>query len=175
MSESHFVAVHVRLATDKPFALVMEALEQQLGRFEPNELNSLAKEYSEEAKAKIEGMAGSSGFMLFGIIDQGALLQLGGQERKAVQFVVGNPLFALQMTKHDVRAGLYAPLRLLVYESDQGSTELEYDKPSSMFGQFNDERIQTVAAMLDGKMEELIAQAAGPNLTCETCMMKSEE
>ena len=47
---------------------------------------------------------------------------IAGQKRKAVQYVVGNPLFALQMTQHDIRAGLYAPLRVLIYEDGQGKT-----------------------------------------------------
>jgi uncharacterized protein (DUF302 family) len=76
-----------------------------------------------------------------------------------VQYVVGNPLFALQMTQHDLRAGLYAPLRVLIYVDERGRTCLEYDKPSSLFGQFNDHRIASVAGMLDRKLEALVAAA----------------
>ena len=97
--------------------------------------------------------------MLFGTQDHGALLRLAGQRRKAVQYVVGNPLFALQMTQHDIRAGLYAPLRVLLYEDERGRTCLEYDKPSSLFGQFQNDRISPTAAMLDKKLEALIAAA----------------
>jgi Domain of unknown function DUF302 len=57
--------------------------------------------------------------MLFGTSDHGALLRLAGQKRKAIQYVVGNPVFALQMTQHDIRASLYAPLRVLIYENCQ--------------------------------------------------------
>ena len=97
--------------------------------------------------------------MLFGTQDHGALLRLAGQQRKAIQYVVGNPLFALQMTQHDIRASLYAPLRVLIYENDQGKTCVEYDRPSSLFGQFNDDRIAPTAAMLDRKLEALVAAA----------------
>ena len=86
-------------------------------------------------------------------------LVLGEQKRKAVQYVVGNPLFALQMTQHDIRAGLYAPLRVLLYEDERGRTCLEYDTPSSLFGRFNDDRISPTAAMLDKKLEALVAAA----------------
>ena len=63
------------------------------------------------------------------------------------------------MTQHDLRAGLYAPLRVLLYEDERGRTCLEYDRPSSLFGQFNDDRIAPVAAMLDRKLEALVAAA----------------
>jgi uncharacterized protein (DUF302 family) len=104
-------------------------------------------------------MAGPSGFMLFGTNDHDSLLTLAGQQRKAVQYVAGNPLFALQMTQHDIRASLYAPLRVLIYESDEGKTCVEYDKPSSLFGQFGNDRINPTAAMLDKKLEALVATA----------------
>ncbi|HKB40343.1 MAG TPA: DUF302 domain-containing protein, partial [Gemmataceae bacterium] len=97
--------------------------------------------------------------MLFGTQDHGALLRLAGQKRKAIQYVVGNPLFALQMTQHDIRAGLYAPLRVLLYEDERGRTCLEYDKPSSLFGQFQNDRISPTAAMLDTKLEDLVTTA----------------
>ena len=34
------------------------------------------------------------------------------------QYLVGNPLFAVQMTQHDIRPSLYAPLRVLIYENE---------------------------------------------------------
>ena len=72
---------------------------------------------------------------------------------------MGNPLFALQMTQHDIRASLYAPLRVLIYEDGQGKTCVEYDRPSSLFGQFGNGRIASTAAMLDKKLESLITAA----------------
>jgi len=160
MNDSRFVVDHVRLETDKPFEDVAKAFERQLGRFDPDVAKPLiAGGDIEGARAKIEAMAGPSGFMLFGTNDHGALLRIVGQKRKAIQYVVGNPLFALQMTQHDIRASLYAPLRVLLYEDERGKTCLEYDKPSSLFGQFNDHRIAPVASMLDRKLEALVAAA----------------
>ena len=160
MSGNPITVHHVCRTTDKPFGDVTTAFERQLGRFEPGVYQALAAGGDAEgARARIEAMAGPSGFMLFATHNHGALLRLAGQKRKAVQFVVGNPLFALQMTQHDIRAGLYAPLRVLLYEDERGKTCLEYDKPSSLFGQFQNDRIIPTAAMLDKKLEALIAAA----------------
>jgi hypothetical protein len=76
-----------------------------------------------------------------------------------VRLESGNPLIALQMTQHDIRASLYAPLRVLVYENADGKTCIEYDKPSSLFGQFGNAEVDAVAAMLDRKLEALVAGA----------------
>jgi uncharacterized protein (DUF302 family) len=160
MNESRFLVDHVRLVTDKPFEEVAKGIERQLGRFDPDVYESLAMgDDPATAKARIEAMAGSSSFMLFGKRDHGSLLRIAGQKRKAVQYVVGNPLFAVRMTQHDIRASLYAPLRVLLYENERGKTCLEYGRPSWLFGQFGNAKITAVATMLDRKLEELVAEA----------------
>jgi uncharacterized protein (DUF302 family) len=159
-SESRFTVDHVRVKTRKPFEAVVQAFERQLGRFDADAYKALpAGGDAEATRTKLEAMAGPSGFMLFATHQHGALLCLVGQQRKAVQYVVGNPLFALQMTQHDIRASLYAPLRVLLYEDEDGKTCVEYDKPSSLFGQFGNDRITPTAAMLDRKLEALVAAA----------------
>ena len=151
---------HVRVVTDKPFDEVTKAFEQQLGQFNWEVYEALvAGEDTEKIRARIEAMAGSSGFMLFRTSDHGALLRMAGQKKKAIQYLVGNPLFAVEMTKHDIRASLYAPLRVLIYENDQGKTCVEYDKPSSLFGQFGNEKITPTARMLDQKLKALVTTA----------------
>ena len=160
MNNARLVIDHIRQASDKPFEEVARAFERQLGRFDPDVYKALAGgRDAEEARAKIEAMAGPSGFMLFGTNDHGALLRLARQQRKAAQYVVGNPLFALQMTQHDIRASLYAPLRVLLYENEERKTCVEYDKPSSLFGQFGNASVTEVATMLDRKLEQLVAEA----------------
>lgn len=160
MNASRFVVEHIRLTTAKSFDEVRAALERQLGRFDASAYQSLAAgESVEKVKSKIEAMAGSSGLMLFATHDHGTLLRLVGLTHKAVQYVVGNPLYAVQITQHSIGASLYAPLRVLLCENDEGQAWLEYDKPSSLFGQFGDERVNQAAAALDEKLAALAAAA----------------
>jgi uncharacterized protein (DUF302 family) len=160
MNVTRITVEHVRVLADTPFEKVCKAFEQQLGQFDPEAYKSLnAGEDAQKVRAKIEAMAGPSGFMLFKTSDHGALLRLAGQKKKAMQYLVGNPLFAVQMTQHDIRSSLYAPLRVLIYENEDGKTCVEYDKPSSLFGQFGNAKVTEVAAMLDRKLEQLVAGA----------------
>jgi len=160
MNVTRITVEHVRVVADKPFEQVTKALEKQLGQFDPEVYKSLtASEDADKIRSKIEAMAGSSGFMLFKTSDHGALLRLAGQKKKAMQYILGNPLLAIQMTQHDIRAGLYAPLRVLVYENADGKTCVEYDKPSSLFGQFDNVKVTEVATTLDRKMEQLVAKS----------------
>src|SRR6267378_7384313 len=131
---------HVRVKVAKPFDEVSAAFEARLGKFDPAVYEQLRKGDDPEAvRARIESKAGPSGFMLFRTSDHGAILRLVGQRRKTVQYLVGNPLFAVEMTRHAIGAALYAPLRVLIYEADGGKTCIKYDRPSSLFGQFGDE------------------------------------
>lgn len=53
-----------------------------------------------------------------------------------MRFLIGHPLTAARMRQHGIGTGLYAPLSLLV-AGDEGGTFLEYDRPSTLFGQFD--------------------------------------
>jgi uncharacterized protein (DUF302 family) len=151
---------HVHVETGKPFAEVAAAFEARLGRFDLAVYEQLRSGTDPAAVwTRLEGMAGPSGFMLFGTNDHGALLRLAGQKRKAVQYIVGNPLIAVEMTRHAIGASLYVPLRVLIYEADDGKTCIEYDKPSSLLGQFGDEQVNRTAAALDRKLSDLAATA----------------
>jgi uncharacterized protein (DUF302 family) len=161
MDESRFITVeHVRLTSHKPFGEVAAAFEARLGKFDPEIYKDLAEGGDPKAaRTRIERMAGPSGFMLFEKNDHGHLLRIVGKARKAVQYVVGNPLFAIEMTRHAIGASLYAPLRVLIYEAEDGKTCIEYDRPSTLFGQFRDERVDRMAATLDQKLADLAAAA----------------
>jgi uncharacterized protein (DUF302 family) len=160
MDVTRITVEHVRVVADRPFEKVTQVFEQQTGEFDwavYQHLNEGAD--AEQVRAKIKAMEGPSGFMLFRTSDHGALLRLAGQKKKALQYLVGNPLFALQMTEHDIRASLYAPLRVVIYEDEQGKTCVEYDRPSSLFGQFGNANVTEVAQMLDRKLEQLVAKS----------------
>jgi uncharacterized protein (DUF302 family) len=160
MHVAQITVEHVRVAVNKPFDRVTQAFEAQLGSFDPEVYKFLhVGEEPDKIKARIQAMVGPSGFMLFSTSDHGALLRLAGQKKKAIQYLVGNPLFALQMTQHDIRASLYAPLRVLVYENPDAKTCVEYDRPSSLFGQFGNPKVTEFAEALDQKLAQLIAKA----------------
>jgi uncharacterized protein (DUF302 family) len=160
MDNSRFVVDHIRWTTAKPFDKVRADFERQIGKFDASAYQLLAAGGNAEAtRSKIEAMAGPSGLMLFAMHDHGALLKIVGLKRQALQYIVGNPLFAIEMTQHAIGASLYAPLRVLLYENDEGQVCVEYDLPSSLFGQFDDDKVSQVAVSLDQKLAALAAAA----------------
>ena len=98
---------------------------------------------------------------LFLVRNHGELTAADGLTSKAMQYEIGNPLTAERMTRHALAAGLYAPLRVILYEDESGKAIFEYDLPSSLFGQFGDERITQVGRELDAELETVLQAASG--------------
>jgi len=88
------------------------------------------------------------------------LLRITGRPRKALQYEIGNPLAATRMTRHQIPAALYAPVRVARYENAAGGATFEYDKPSTLFGQFGDEQVTAVGRELDVELERALRRAA---------------
>lgn len=64
------------------------------------------------------------------------------------------------MTRRQISAGLYAPVRVLLREDSQASVAFEYDRPASVFGQFGDEQVDLVARQLDRDLQAVLEDAA---------------
>jgi len=156
--ERELIVRHVSLKIDAGFDEFTRNLERLLGRFDDTFFRDIEK-HPLKAVERMEKAEGPEGLMLFTVHDHGKLLSLASTPRKARQYEVGNPLIAVTMTLQDIRAGLYAPLRIYVYEGDDNVVRVEYDRPSSLFGQFDDPEITAVARSLDAKLEGLIEKA----------------
>jgi hypothetical protein len=98
---------------------------------------------------------------LFLARDHGQLTAADGHNLKGMQYEIGNPLTAERMTRYALAAGLYAPLRVMLYEDDARRAIFEYDLPSSLFAQFGDERIAEVGRELDAELEAVLQAAGG--------------
>jgi uncharacterized protein (DUF302 family) len=148
---------HVRIEAAKPFADVKAALEAVVPPLDPTIPEALRK--GDIGRAK-EALQRGPELAIFSARDHGGLLRIAGLARQAVQYEIGNPLTATRMTQHELPASLYAPLRVVLYENEDGHAVFEYDRPSSLFGQFEDERVTAVARELDAKLESALIKAA---------------
>ena len=154
----HTIGVeHVRIESTKSFAEVRAALERNVPQLDPTLVKALANGDVERAKREKEQGPELS---IFQVRDHGALLAIAGKPRNALQYEIGNPVTASLMTRHQISAALYAPIRVVLYEDDAGHGVFEYDQPSTTFGQFGDERVTTVARGLDAALARALRAAA---------------
>jgi uncharacterized protein (DUF302 family) len=155
---SRTIAVeHIRIVSELPFAEVRRKLEGTVPRLDAGIAEALGS--GDQKRAKDYEKSGAK-LSIFGERDHGALLQIVGNRRNAMQYEIGNPLTASKMTRHQLPAALYAPLRVVLFENEQGRGVFEYDKPSSFFGQYGDERVTEVGRYLDAALEAALRNAA---------------
>jgi hypothetical protein len=148
---------HVTIRSNNTFAAVRASLEALVPRLDDGFLTLLRFGLIDRARQELEAAATLS---IFGNRDHGGLLVIAGLKGRAIQYDIGNPLTASLMTRHNISAGLYAPIRVLLRESSGGEVAFEYDRPVSTFGQFGDERVDIVARKLDESLENILRNAA---------------
>lgn len=152
---STYTVLHQSIHLMSSYAAFTEALEASLGKLDLKALATAGHDATASAQA-ISGMQGIEGLTLFHTEDLGALLSLNGPERKAKRYFVGNYSRASQIIRQDIRLGLYAPLRVLVYETEDGKAVAEFELPSTQFARFEDELIRQSGLALDHKLETAI-------------------
>jgi uncharacterized protein (DUF302 family) len=147
----------VTISSTKPFEDVRAKLATLAPRIDDGIFTLLR--YGESPRALRE-LEACPPLTIFGQRDHGALLAIAGLKRRSVQYDIGNPLTASKMTRHQLSAGLYAPIRVLLREDAAGVVAFEYDRPASIFGQFGNDEVDAVAQQLDRDLQALLEAAA---------------
>ena len=147
---------HVRLVSTKSFDEVAAVLERTVPKLDPGVIPALGAGDEKHATELEKGQK----LFIFETREHGALLQAVGRPAKARQYEIGNPVTAMRITQHQLAAGLYAPLRVLLYANASGGATFEYDKPSTQFGQFGDAQVAAIGKELDSELEDALTHAA---------------
>jgi uncharacterized protein (DUF302 family) len=83
----------------------------------------------EDVRAKVAENAPNE-LMVYAKVDAVPLLSVAGHDVAAVEYLLGNHVIAETMFRHDPRALLYAPLRVLVYSDPDRNAVFSMDQPS---------------------------------------------
>lgn len=149
---------HVVIRSRRSFDAVRTALEAALPQIDHRYASLVASGQVDAARTLLSQGAPLS---IFGTINHGGLLRIAGQERKAIQYDIGNPLTAARMTQHAMSAALYAPIRVLLREDADKHAVIEYDSPATTFGQLHNPDVDLVARGLDAQLRSALLAAAG--------------
>lgn len=154
-AETRFDGVRVRYDSAKSYQELVAALLADIGE-QPVPIDDIGAAGGDwqAYQERVEKYVGPSGFMLFATLDHGAWIAKAGIERKALRVILGNPLIAITMLRHDVTAGLFAPVELLILDEDDGSS-LTYVKPSSLMVFEANPPLLGAAEGLDAKLATL--------------------
>jgi hypothetical protein len=142
-----YEAIQVAWDLDVSYADFTRTFESLLGRMDVAALSDLSQLPSELARTRLASFVGPLDFA-----------SLYGRQARAMTYVFGNALIAVEMTKHVPRAGLYLPLRLFVEEVGEAEVRVTYDLPSSLIATFGSAEANAVARGLDQKVERLLRE-----------------
>lgn len=158
-----FQGVRTVIKTSIRFDEVLTRLRARMGRASVQDIVALARtpiakdDFVHEVERRF---VGESGFMLFAELDHGAWLSKFAIHQRTVRWILGNPLIAVTMIRHDITAGLFAPVELLVTEEEDGQgTTLTYVRPSSLMVTADNPPLLAAATALDEKYDRLVAMA----------------
>jgi uncharacterized protein (DUF302 family) len=169
--ETRFEGVRIRIESDKTYEQLVAALLSEIGDY-PESITDLPAAFFHDWASfatEIARHLGSSEFMLMHLIDHGEWLETAGINRKALRAILGNPLISITMLRHDLTAGLFTPVELLVLEEDHNRSSLTYIKPSSLMVVDDNPPLRAAALALDEKLAALAAKvAAGKPTTVES-------
>jgi uncharacterized protein (DUF302 family) len=160
-----FKGLRIRVESDCGFEEVVRRLHEQTGRTTVGEIGAIAATASSAEdfhKDVTQRFVGPSGFMIFTEFDHGGWISRYGINRRVLRVILGNPLIAITLMRHDISAGLFAPVEILLvdHESGPGST-VHYVRPSTLMLIDGDPELASAASELDRKLDALISNMTG--------------
>jgi hypothetical protein len=157
----HRVVAHtmnrIDISTGLEFDGFIAAFEKAAPPFDPAAVESILQRGGGwDDVLAAAGVNAPNGLMVYAKIDALPLLGLAGHTTKAIEYLLGNHTIAETMFRHDPRALLYAPLRLLIYADVDGNAVFSMDQPSAAFGSLGIAEVTKVGESLDCKVANLL-------------------
>jgi uncharacterized protein (DUF302 family) len=158
------VLIHCEHESERTFDEVVDAFEKAVGVVDATAFQKIVAGSTNEREFErgVRAFEGPSGFMRFLDIDHGVWMTRIGLRARCRLYILGNPLIARTMLKHDLGVGLNVPVRAMIYEDQTtGRTRLAYDLPSSLMARLGNQDVAAAARHLDEKLFELAEIATG--------------
>ena len=149
--------------TKQPFASFVTAFEQAVPTFDPATI--LAGVTSWDDVVNNTAKAAPNGFLIYSKLPTSAMFKISGvgaDNMRSFAYLVGNHVIAETMYRHYPGAVLNAPLRVLIFENEDGNAVFEIERPSDQFGSFGNKDIAAVGRILNEKVAGLMTLLGVP-------------
>ena len=147
----------VDIATGMAFDEFVAALEKAVPPFSAPAIQRIVAQGGnwDDVRAAVTKNAPNE-LMIYAKIDATELLEVAGHRTRAIEYLIGNHVIAEAMFRHDPKALLYAPLRMLVYSDADGNAIFTMDRPSDAFGSLGIAEVTKVGEGLDRKVVNVL-------------------
>lgn len=162
LTRTHFIAEHhdmvrVDIATGVPFDSFQTAFEKAAPWVDMASVTRIVEDGGNWPDIVAAAEANAPwGLMIYWRVDATPLLHIAGHRGYAVEYLLGNHVLAELMYRHDHRAMLYAPLRVLLHDDDDGNAIFSLDRPKTVFAGLNGAAVAEVGATIERKVAALL-------------------
>jgi hypothetical protein len=147
----------IDIDTGIPFAQFVAAFEKAAPPVDRTALERIVKaggDWDDVRAAAAENAPND--LMMYAKIDSSGFFGVVGHRTQAIEYLVGNHVIAESMFRHDAKALLYAPLRMLIYSDADGDAVFTMDQPGPAFGSLGIAEVAAVGKDLDRKVVNLL-------------------
>jgi hypothetical protein len=147
----------IDIDTGIPFGQFIAAFEKAAPPVDPTTLERIVKsggDWDDVRAAAAENAPND--LMMYAKIDASGFFGVAGHSTQAIEYLVGNHVIAETMFRHDAKAMLYAPLRMLIYSDADGDAVFTMDQPGPAFGSLGIAEVAAVGKDLDRKVVNLL-------------------
>lgn len=103
-----------------------------------------------------------AGATVFATVDHGGGAREAGLELAPSQLVIfGNPQIGTPAMQDDPRAGLFLPLKMLVFENEDGETVVAYEEVAGTFDELDIDDDAEYLERMEGALENFAGAASG--------------
>ncbi|MGW1158628.1 DUF302 domain-containing protein [Streptomyces sp. NPDC002513] len=149
-SQHSHTVTRVEIPTGIAYDDFVTAFEKAAPAFDPSPLERIAETGGgwDDVRTAIAVNA-PNGLIRYARINGTRLLSLAGHATRSLEYLTGNHVIAETMFRHDPRALLYAPLRMLVYSDADGNAVFTMHRPSDEFASLGIPEVTKVGEDLD--------------------------
>lgn len=156
---THSVVIREDIPTGLSYDALVAAFERELGHWDQGIESSLIEQHApwDKVESAFQGMAGPHGLMIFFHVDQGRLTSLVNGIKRCSLYIVGNGIIAEKILTIDVRASLYVPFRVCLYDNgNPRGAIIAYDRPSSLLAALQQPALIPIGYLLDSEMDSVV-------------------
>ena len=147
----------IDIDTGIPFGQFIAALEQAAPPVDRPTLKRIAQDGGDWDDVRAAAAENApNDLMVYAKIETSVFFSVAGHSTQAIEYLIGNHVIAETMFRHDPKAMLYAPLRMLVYSDDDGNAVFTMDQPGPAFGSLGIDEVSKVGEGLDHKVANLL-------------------
>lgn len=115
-----------------------------------------------ETMDKLVSAVEGAGATVFARVDHAGGAESVGMEIAPSELLIfGNPKLGTPVMQDQALAGLYLPMKVLVYQDGDGKVWLAYDAPEEVFDEVGVDDDLEALAMMSGALKKLTGAAAG--------------